>query len=127
MNNPMIEHPKTVDDDDENEKEKKDDKKDDDNDDDVNDDHTDHTLDKTQETSHLDTRKENMQTPIPSPHRSHRTNLSSDKTVILVVLCKARLSRVALIISSLSLSSLGGGMGVVLDFFCLIVTLRDFL
>nr|GEV77012.1 hypothetical protein [Tanacetum cinerariifolium] len=64
------EHLKTIDDD-ENEKEKKDDKKDD-----VNDDHADHTLDKTQEMGSLETRKEKIQTPIPSPHRSPKTNLS---------------------------------------------------
>ncbi|GJS49470.1 hypothetical protein Tco_0599591 [Tanacetum coccineum] len=71
------EHLKTVDDDDENEREKKDD----DNDDDVNDDQTDHTLDKTQETCSFKTRNEKMQTPIPLPHRSPRTNLSLDKTI----------------------------------------------
>ncbi|GJW59315.1 putative gag-pol polyprotein [Tanacetum coccineum] len=72
------ENPKTVDDDDdENEKEKQDD----DNDDDVNDDHTDHTLDETQETGSLETRNEKMQTPIHSPHRSPRIDLSSDKNL----------------------------------------------
>ncbi|GJZ29375.1 hypothetical protein Tco_0574022 [Tanacetum coccineum] len=76
------EHPQTVDDDnDENENEKKDDKKDDDNDDDDNDDHTDQTLYKTQEIGSLETRKEKMQTPILSPHRSPRTNLSTDKII----------------------------------------------
>ncbi|GJR74045.1 hypothetical protein Tco_0086410 [Tanacetum coccineum] len=76
------ENPRTIndDDDDENEKEKKDDKKGDDNDDDVNDDHTDLTLIKAQVMGSLETRNEKMQTPIPSPHRSPRTNLSSDKT-----------------------------------------------
>ncbi|GKD69216.1 hypothetical protein Tco_1323306, partial [Tanacetum coccineum] len=69
------ENPEMVDDDDENEKEKKDDKKDDDEKkDDVkdkdNDDHTDHTLVRTQATGSLETRKEKMQTPIPSPTRS---------------------------------------------------------
>ncbi|GJU35042.1 hypothetical protein Tco_1183396 [Tanacetum coccineum] len=73
------EHPETVDDDDENEKEKE--KKDNDNDDDVSDDHTDQTLDKTQETGSLETRNAKTQTPIPSPYRSLRTNLSSDKTI----------------------------------------------
>ncbi|GJX84023.1 hypothetical protein Tco_0333504 [Tanacetum coccineum] len=81
------EHPKIVDDnDDETKKEKKDDdetekeKKDDDNDDDdVNDDHIDHTLDETQEMGSLETRKEKIQTPIPSPLRSPRTDLSLDK------------------------------------------------
>ncbi|GJX72706.1 retrovirus-related pol polyprotein from transposon TNT 1-94 [Tanacetum coccineum] len=71
------EHPETVDDD-ENEEEKKDEKKDGDNDDDVDDDHTNHTLDKTQDMGSLETRNEKMQTLIPSPHRSPRTNLSSD-------------------------------------------------
>nr|GEV01302.1 hypothetical protein [Tanacetum cinerariifolium] len=64
--------------------EKTDDKKDDDNDnddDDDNDDHTNHTLDKTQVTGSLETRKEKMQTPILSPHRSPRTDLSLDKTL----------------------------------------------
>ncbi|GKD73294.1 hypothetical protein Tco_1331576, partial [Tanacetum coccineum] len=73
------EHPKTIDDDDM--EEKNDDKKDDDNDDDDNDDHTNHTLVTTQVTGSSETRKEKMQTPIPSPHRSPRTNLSSDKTL----------------------------------------------
>ncbi|GJY75288.1 hypothetical protein Tco_0480404, partial [Tanacetum coccineum] len=79
-------HPKIVDDnDDETKKEKKDDdetekeKKDDDNDDDVNDDHTDHTLDETQKMGSLETRKEKIQTLIPSPFRSPRTDLSLDK------------------------------------------------
>ncbi|GKF56712.1 hypothetical protein Tco_0167052, partial [Tanacetum coccineum] len=71
------ENPEMVDDDDKNGKEKKDDKKDDDD----NDDHTGHTLIKTQVTGSLKTRKEKIQTPIPSPHRSSRTDLSSDKTV----------------------------------------------
>nr|GEW49390.1 hypothetical protein [Tanacetum cinerariifolium] len=54
-------------------------KKDDDNDDDFNDDHTDHTLNETQEIGSLETKKEKMQTPIPSTLKSHRTDLSSDK------------------------------------------------
>ncbi|GKA37723.1 hypothetical protein Tco_0724288 [Tanacetum coccineum] len=68
-------------DDDENENENK--KKDDDDDkkSDDNDDHTDHTLVGNQATSSMETRKEKMQTPIPSPTRSPRTNLSSDKTL----------------------------------------------
>ncbi|GJR10913.1 hypothetical protein Tco_0793565 [Tanacetum coccineum] len=74
-------NPKTVDVDDENEKEKKDDKKDDDNDDDNNDDHTDHTLVKAQMAGSLETRNKKMQTLIPSPPRSPRTNLSSDKSL----------------------------------------------
>ncbi|GJV25283.1 hypothetical protein Tco_1377978 [Tanacetum coccineum] len=68
------EHPKTVNDDDV--EEKNDDKNDDDNDD-----HTNHTLVTTQVTGSSETRKEKMQTPIPSPHRSPRTDLSSDKTL----------------------------------------------
>ncbi|GJT86435.1 hypothetical protein Tco_1068152 [Tanacetum coccineum] len=64
-----------------NEEEDIDDKKDDDNDDDDNDDHTDHTLVKTQVTGSLENRNEKMQTPIPSPLRSPRTDLSSDKTI----------------------------------------------
>ncbi|GKB47221.1 hypothetical protein Tco_0897974 [Tanacetum coccineum] len=76
------EHPETVDDDDDkNRKEMKDDKKDDVNDDDVNDDHTDHSLEKTQETGSLESRKEKMQTPISSPYRSPMTNLSLDKII----------------------------------------------
>nr|GEY48043.1 hypothetical protein [Tanacetum cinerariifolium] len=61
--------------------EKKDDKKDDDNDDDDNDDHIDHRLVKEQVKVSLENRNEKMETPIPSPHRSPRTNLSSDKTI----------------------------------------------
>nr|GEV55614.1 hypothetical protein [Tanacetum cinerariifolium] len=61
---------------------KKDDRKDDvKDDDDVNDDHISHSFDKTQETGSLESRKEKMQTPISSPHRSYRTNLSLDKTI----------------------------------------------
>nr|GEX29322.1 hypothetical protein [Tanacetum cinerariifolium] len=81
---------KTVDDDDDGE-EKKDDKKDDDNndddnddddnDDDDNDDDIDHTLFKDQVIGSSKTRKEKMQTPIPSPHKSSKTDLSSDKTI----------------------------------------------
>nr|GEZ57085.1 ribonuclease H-like domain-containing protein [Tanacetum cinerariifolium] len=45
-----------------------------------NDDHTDHTLVETQATGSMETRNEQMQTPIPSPTRSHRKDLSFDKT-----------------------------------------------
>nr|GEY46480.1 retrovirus-related Pol polyprotein from transposon TNT 1-94 [Tanacetum cinerariifolium] len=85
------EHPKNIDDDDETVVEKKDDKKDDDkaNDDEKKDDdedkdndgHTDHTFVGSQETGSMETRKEKMQTPITSPTRSLRKNLSSDKTL----------------------------------------------
>nr|GEY37457.1 hypothetical protein [Tanacetum cinerariifolium] len=75
-----MENPETVDDNDEEEEEeeKKDEKKDDD---DTKDDHNDHTLVGTQVTGSLETRKEKTQTPIPSPPRSSRANLSSDKTI----------------------------------------------
>ncbi|GJY00054.1 hypothetical protein Tco_0357072 [Tanacetum coccineum] len=68
------EHLKIVDDDDddETEKEKKDDKK---NDEKANDDK------KKDEMSSIETRKEKMQTPIPSLTRSPRTNLSLDNTL----------------------------------------------
>nr|GEW31187.1 hypothetical protein [Tanacetum cinerariifolium] len=67
------EHPKIIDDDDDKpEKEKKDDEMNDEN---VNDD------EKKDETGSMKTRKEKMQTPIPSPTRSLRKNLSSDKTL----------------------------------------------
>ncbi|GJX84775.1 hypothetical protein Tco_0335549, partial [Tanacetum coccineum] len=85
------ENPKVVDDDDVTKK--KDDKKDEDEvkDDDVektndvaekkdNDDHTDHTLIGTHATCSMDTRNEQMQTPIPTPNRSPMNDLSSDKT-----------------------------------------------
>ncbi|GKA58667.1 hypothetical protein Tco_0757980 [Tanacetum coccineum] len=65
-------HPQNVDDDDETEKEKKDDKKDDKK---ANDD------EKKDETSSMETRKEKIQTPIPSLTRSPRKNLSLDKTL----------------------------------------------
>ncbi|GJS93588.1 hypothetical protein Tco_0800556 [Tanacetum coccineum] len=85
------EHPETVDDgDDENENKKKDDKKDDEKRDDDekkddtkdkdNGDHIDHTLVGTQEAGSLEIKKEKMQTPIPSPSKSLRKNLSSKKT-----------------------------------------------
>ncbi|GKA62890.1 hypothetical protein Tco_0762409 [Tanacetum coccineum] len=50
-----------------------DDKKDD------NDDHTDHALVRSEVSGSLETRNEQIQTPIPLPPRSPRTNLSSDK------------------------------------------------
>nr|GEV21577.1 hypothetical protein [Tanacetum cinerariifolium] len=56
--------------------EKKDDTKDNDN---VY--HIDHTLVGTQVSGSLETRKEKMQTPISSLPRSHRINLSLDKTI----------------------------------------------
>ncbi|GKE23736.1 hypothetical protein Tco_1435248, partial [Tanacetum coccineum] len=68
----------TIDDDDE-EEDKKDDNKDDDGDD--NDDHDDHALISTQRLGSSKNRNEKMQTPILSPHRSPRTDLSSDKTI----------------------------------------------
>ncbi|GKA33769.1 hypothetical protein Tco_0720198 [Tanacetum coccineum] len=78
--------PKNVNDDDNNDKDMKDEKKDDDRKKDDakdkdNDDHTDHSLVRTQETGSKETRKEKMQTPIPTPNRSLRKNLSSDKTL----------------------------------------------
>ncbi|GJT29843.1 hypothetical protein Tco_0910118 [Tanacetum coccineum] len=73
------EHLKTVDDDDENENENE--TKDDDKKDDYNDDHIDHTLVGNQDTGSMETRKEKMQKPIPSPTRSPRKNLSLDKTL----------------------------------------------
>ncbi|GKE95467.1 hypothetical protein Tco_1580322, partial [Tanacetum coccineum] len=60
-----------------NEKEKKDDNKDDGG----KKDDTDHTLVGTQETGSIETRKEKMQTPIPSPNRSPKKNLFSAKTL----------------------------------------------
>ncbi|GJS68228.1 hypothetical protein Tco_0682793 [Tanacetum coccineum] len=65
-----------VDDDDEEEEEKKDDKKDDDNDE-----HDDQALVKNKVTGSSEVRNEKMQIPIPSPPRSPRTYLSSDKTI----------------------------------------------
>nr|GEV12544.1 hypothetical protein [Tanacetum cinerariifolium] len=72
---------KNGDDDDNDVHEKNDDMKDDDNDDDDNDYHTDHTLVKTQVTCSSETRKKKMQTQIPSPHKSFRTELSLDNTL----------------------------------------------
>ncbi|GJY86642.1 hypothetical protein Tco_0500668 [Tanacetum coccineum] len=66
------EHLEHVDDDDETEKEKKDDKKDDEK---ANDD------EKKDETDSMEIRKKKMQTPIPSPTRSPRKNLSLDKNI----------------------------------------------
>ncbi|GJW42401.1 hypothetical protein Tco_0071200, partial [Tanacetum coccineum] len=76
------EHPKKIDDDDDDEtaKEKKDNEKKDDVEDKDNDDHI-HTLVKTQEMGSMNTRKEKMQIPIPSPIRSPRNNLSLHKTL----------------------------------------------
>ncbi|GJX61647.1 hypothetical protein Tco_0294547 [Tanacetum coccineum] len=71
------ENPETVDDDDE---KKKDHKKDDDDDDD-NDDHNDHALIRTRRTGSSKVRTEKMQTPIPSPPRSPRKDLYSDKAI----------------------------------------------
>ncbi|GJS59943.1 retrovirus-related pol polyprotein from transposon TNT 1-94, partial [Tanacetum coccineum] len=64
-----------------NDEEKKDDdnkKKDDDDDDD---DHADHSLIKSQRTGSSEIRTEKIQTPILSPPRSIRTDLSSDKAI----------------------------------------------
>ncbi|GJV99250.1 hypothetical protein Tco_1554502 [Tanacetum coccineum] len=71
------ENPKTNDDDDD-DMEKKDDKKDDNND---NDDHDDQTLIRTRRTGSLEVRTEKMQTPIPSPPRSSRKDLSLEKAI----------------------------------------------
>ncbi|GKB41342.1 hypothetical protein Tco_0886284 [Tanacetum coccineum] len=62
-----------VDDDDDDD----DDKNDDHNDDD---DHTDHALARTRRMGSSKVRNEQMHTPVPSPLRSTRTDLSSDKT-----------------------------------------------
>nr|GEZ08572.1 hypothetical protein [Tanacetum cinerariifolium] len=79
-----------VDDDDNvNEKEKQDESKDDsiEKTDDVaeekdNDDHTDRTLVGTYATCSIETRNKQMQTPIPTPNRSLRKELSLDKTIL---------------------------------------------
>ncbi|GJR76185.1 hypothetical protein Tco_0088550 [Tanacetum coccineum] len=70
-----MEHPEIVDEDDDvvEKKMTDDDKKDD------NDDHTDHALVRSEVSGSLETRNEHIQTPIPLPPRSSRTNLSSDK------------------------------------------------
>ncbi|GJV19819.1 hypothetical protein Tco_1368839 [Tanacetum coccineum] len=71
-----------VDDDDDDMEEKKDDKKDDDDDDgNDDDDHTDHASIKDQKSGSQRLRIGKMQTPIPSPPRSFRIDLSSDKDI----------------------------------------------
>ncbi|GKC30205.1 hypothetical protein Tco_1037499 [Tanacetum coccineum] len=45
------------------------------------DDHTDHTLVGTHTTGSMETKNKQMQTPIPTPTRSLRKGLSSDKTI----------------------------------------------
>ncbi|GJS06861.1 hypothetical protein Tco_0363657 [Tanacetum coccineum] len=65
--------------DDDDEEEKKDDNDNDDNNDDDNYDHDDHALVRNKVTGSSEIRKEKMQTPIPSPTRSFRTYLFSDK------------------------------------------------
>ncbi|GKE80520.1 hypothetical protein Tco_1550520 [Tanacetum coccineum] len=75
------ENSEEVDDDDK--EETKDDKNDDDDDDDDdNDDHNDHALVRTQVLGSSDTRTHKTQTPIPSPTRSPRTNLSLEKAPV---------------------------------------------
>ncbi|GKD28363.1 hypothetical protein Tco_1239141 [Tanacetum coccineum] len=46
-----------------------------------NDDHTNHTLVETHAIGSMETRNEQMQTPIPTPTRSSRKDLSFDKTI----------------------------------------------
>nr|GEU67579.1 hypothetical protein [Tanacetum cinerariifolium] len=46
-----------------------------------NDDHTDHTLVRIHATGSMETRNEQIQTPIPTPNRSFRKDLSSYKTI----------------------------------------------
>ncbi|GJZ67362.1 hypothetical protein Tco_0630602 [Tanacetum coccineum] len=82
------ENPKVVDDDDVNDKEKQDESKDNNvekiNDaakEKDNDDHTNHTLVRTHATDSMEAMNEKMQTPIPTPNRSPRKDLSSDKTI----------------------------------------------
>ncbi|GJW14642.1 hypothetical protein Tco_0018775 [Tanacetum coccineum] len=82
------ENPKVVVDDDVNDKQKQDESKDDNGEktDDAakekdNDDQTDHTLIRTHAMSSMETRNEHMQTPIPTPTRSLRKDLSSDKII----------------------------------------------
>ncbi|GJV15642.1 hypothetical protein Tco_1360965 [Tanacetum coccineum] len=80
------ENPENNDDDDDDDDEKKDEKHDDANDDDDdndddNDDRDNHALIKTRRTGSSEIRTEKMQTPIPSPLRSLRTDLSSDKEI----------------------------------------------
>nr|GEV92349.1 hypothetical protein [Tanacetum cinerariifolium] len=71
------ENPEIDDDDDDDDMEKKDDKKDDDE----NHDHDDHALLRTRRTGSLEKKNEKMLTPIPSPPRSPRIDLSSDKII----------------------------------------------
>nr|GEX98077.1 copia protein [Tanacetum cinerariifolium] len=52
-----------------------------DNSSDDNDDHVDHTFIRREVSGSLETRNEHTQTPIPSPPRSPRTDLSLDKTL----------------------------------------------
>ncbi|GJT41790.1 hypothetical protein Tco_0941655 [Tanacetum coccineum] len=47
-----------------------------------NDDHSDHTLVRTHTTGSMETRNEQMQTPIPTPTRSPKKDLSSYKTIL---------------------------------------------
>ncbi|GJQ92327.1 hypothetical protein Tco_0003466 [Tanacetum coccineum] len=82
------ENPEVVDDDEVNDKEKQDEKKDEDakKTDDIakvkdNADYTNHSLVGTYATGSMETRNEQMQTPIPTPNRSHRKDLSLDKTI----------------------------------------------
>nr|GEU85969.1 hypothetical protein [Tanacetum cinerariifolium] len=82
------ENPKVIDDDDVNDKEKQDEKKDDDvkKTDDAamekdNDDYTDHTFVRTHATGSIKNRNEQMETPIPTPNRSPKKDLSLDKTI----------------------------------------------
>ncbi|GJT46487.1 hypothetical protein Tco_0955202 [Tanacetum coccineum] len=67
--------------DDDVEKGKKDEENDDDDEDDDNDDHDDYALVINKVLGSLETRNAQTQTPIPSPPRSPRNDLSSDKTV----------------------------------------------
>nr|GEX70694.1 copia protein [Tanacetum cinerariifolium] len=82
------EKPEVVDDDDKDNKKDENDKKDNDIEkaDDAaekkdNDGQTDHTLVKTHEMGSMETKNEQMQTPILTPTRSRRNDLSSDKTI----------------------------------------------
>ncbi|GJU77352.1 hypothetical protein Tco_1274422 [Tanacetum coccineum] len=47
-----------------------------------NNDYTDYTLVGTHATGNIETRNEQMQTPIPTPNRSPKKDLSSDKTIL---------------------------------------------
>ncbi|GJW84197.1 hypothetical protein Tco_0157342 [Tanacetum coccineum] len=76
-------NPEIVDDDDDvNEKKDDDDDNDNDDDDDENDDHDDHALVRNKKTGSLEDKTEKMQTTIPSPPRSLRKDLSSDKAIV---------------------------------------------